>query len=375
MAYNFRHKLSSILCNFWCWRTKRRIVVFESDDWGGVRVPSAGVAALLERRGVRLSGSPFNKVDCLESRSDLDALLNLISSHNDINGRPVIFTTYNVVANPDFQRIQDTDFREYHFEKSGSTYQRYFGEDLDSVWRRAISDRLLEAQFHAREHLNTGLWLDDLRSGHRDTLKCFDFGFFGHQRSRVSPQFYMAAYWPLSTTHLSAMKTAINDGLELFQSYFGYSPTNFVACDYVLPRQIEKHISETGIKGIQTQRGFRAPSLETPRDEFVYPRTGLVNKWGGLFTVRNATFEPSLFNREDHVDRTMAEIRMAFRFNCPAVISTHRANYVSGIDARNSGSTLRLLEELLVRIKKTWPTVEFLSSSELLNLISEGLPA
>jgi hypothetical protein len=371
MASKLRSHFSSLLCNAWSWRTDRKLVVFESDDWGGIRLPPKSARESLRRNGINLTNSPYNQIDCLESRSDLEGLLNVLASNTDVNGRAPPFTTYNVMANPDFQKIRESDYREYHFEHFLCSYRRYNREDLDLTWKAAITAGLLHPQFHAREHLNTYLWLEDLRNGHNETLTCFKYDFFGNQRSSSPPRFYMAAYWPLSQLHNTHITTAFDNGLEMFRSYFGYNPSNFVACDYVLPRELEQHANYRGIKGIQTQRGYRQPSPADTRDKFVYRRTGWTNRWGTVFTIRNATFEPALAACNDHVDRTMAEIKMAFRFNCPAVISTHRANYASGVEPTNSGRTLRLLSQLLSKIKSTWPTVEFLSSSDLLELVTK----
>jgi hypothetical protein len=373
MAPSLRARLSSVLCNLKSWRTNRKLIVFESDDWGSIRSPEPVACRALEEAGINLSASAYNRVDCLESGHDLNGLLDVLASSRGSNGKPAVFTTYNVMGNPDFKKIRDCDYAEYHFETSFDSYIRYHGEDLRPVWRSAIDDRLLCPQFHAREHLNVPLWLDDLRSGHPETQLCFEHGFFGNQRSNKPPRFYMAAYWARSLEHLAQIKLGIDAGLVCFQSSFGYAPTNFVACDYVLPKPIEAYVSSKNIQGIQTQRGYRAPCPTNLQEQFVYRHTGFVNEWGSVFTVRNGSFEPGLAVHRDPVGHSMAEIQTAFRMRCPAVISTHRANYVSGIEPQNGGSSLLQLRELLQRIRKKWPTAEFLTSAELLELIRRDL--
>ena len=64
---------------------------------------------------------------------------------------------------------------------------------------------------------------------------------------------------------------------------------------------------------------------------------------------------------------------MHFFWNKPAIICTHRLNYVGYLDNGNRDNNLILLELLLSKIKKKWPNVEFMSSNELLELIMQKI--
>jgi hypothetical protein len=55
----------------------------------------------------------------------------------------------------------------------------------------------------------------------------------------------------------------------------------------------------------------------------------------------------------------------AFRWKKPANISTHRVNFVGGIDEANREKGLKELKKLLNTIVKTWPDVEFMSTRDL----------
>jgi len=50
---------------------------------------------------------------------------------------------------------------------------------------------------------------------------------------------------------------------------------------------------------------------------------------------------------KDWTDSAMARIQAAFLTNVPAVISTHRINYIGYIDPKNRAHGLRQLERLL----------------------------
>ena len=89
------------------------------------------------------------------------------------------------------------------------------------------------------------------------------------------------------------------------------------------------------------------------------------------YTVRNAFFEPSLRSKNfDNVKNCLLQIENAFFWKKPAIISSHRVNYIGRINKKNRQSNLIMLKELLSQIIRKWPEVEFLSSDELVGDIS-----
>ena len=83
------------------------------------------------------------------------------------------------------------------------------------------------------------------------------------------------------------------------------------------------------------------------------------------YTVRNCLFEPTLFGAEGSIDSCVQQISSAFRWGQPAIISSHRVNYMSRIDENNRNVNLKLLDELLSRIQQYWPDSVFLSSDQI----------
>lgn len=65
----------------------------------------------------------------------------------------------------------------------------------------------------------------------------------------------------------------------------------------------------------------------------------------------------------------MARIQVAFLYNKPAVISTHRVNYIGYIDPKNRDNSLKQMKILLDKIIKKWPDVKFISTDQLSNYI------
>lgn len=65
----------------------------------------------------------------------------------------------------------------------------------------------------------------------------------------------------------------------------------------------------------------------------------------------------------------MKEIGQAFENNHVAVISSHRINYVGGIDINNRIKNLELLDEFLSTLLMKYPDVEFMSSDQLIDIL------
>ena len=87
-----------------------------------------------------------------------------------------------------------------------------------------------------------------------------------------------------------------------------------------------------------------------------------------MYITRNCFFEPS-DKSKDWLTSCLADIDNAFKWNKPAVISSHRVNYVGSLNEKNRKIGLEQLRTLLNTVIKKWPEVEFMTSSELGDLI------
>ena len=68
----------------------------------------------------------------------------------------------------------------------------------------------------------------------------------------------------------------------------------------------------------------------------------------------------------------MSDIAIAFKWNKPAIISSHRVNYIGSLNPANRSHGLKHLEDLIQQIVRKWSNVEFMTSSELGTLISKS---
>ena len=352
------------------WQTKRKIVVFESDDWGSERFNSKESRTYFQKNGYPVEKCGFSMYDCFESEKDLQRLCEVLSGIKDKKGNSPTFSLLFNPANPDYEKIARADFSAYFYEPFTSTAKRYTGSsNILHEYKAAIDKKLLIPEFHGREHLYPLRWLRKLQEGTSVEHLAFKHRFFG-----FSPLYYPAlskSYRPAfdldKKEDLNFQEVAIREGIQLIKETLDYKPNYFVAPDGPFNNSLEKVLHEEGIKYIGTSRMQQEPrgNGKTKRK---WHYLGQSNKHGQLYITRSAYFEP--INPQRAVDHCMGQISQAFNAQLPAVISTHRANYVGGIEESNRDNGLQNLDLLLKSILKKWPEAEFMSSSELGNLIS-----
>jgi hypothetical protein len=359
--------------NFFGWSTIRKFVVFESDDWGSIRIPSIEIKNKLIKRGFPLDSNYFTRYDTLEKYSDLSALLSVLDSFQDHHGHKPIFTTLNLVANPDFEGIERSGFSEYFFHSLSDTYNEY-NEDpqkMKDIWFSGLANKLITPAFHGREHVNIKRWMRCLNNVEFENTK----EFFNYRISGIHPWMakeargeFQAAFDPDKIEDIGYINNVIIDGLSRFEQYFGYKPQYCVPPNGCLPVTSTEVLAKEGIQFLNTLKwGFQKDhNLRKIRHLRFLGNRG---KSDVLFITRNVFFEPSNPNYGDWVNKSLYEISSAFRLNKPAVICTHRVNYVSGIDPANRDRNLKLLGNLLFEIVKRWPEVEFVSTPALGRLI------
>lgn len=369
---NFLQNFKKHLANIPGWRTNRKIVVFESDDWGSIRMVNKASFDKLIQLGIRVDHSKYDSLDSLERKEDLEALFNVLQNNRDHNSQTPIFTFNTVLGNPDFEQIRQIHFAHFVHQSLFDSYQNYYGQNLKEVWTNAIQAGLMKPQFHAREHLNTGLWMRDLRANHKETRLAFDHRFYGlkTQTSSKVQKHYLMAYHPDTDEEFAAMVQIVKNGLNMFHESFGFSSDTFVACNYVWPKALENELKPLGIDFLQGQCGQLAPVPGKNKRNVLYHYTGQRNRTGQTYLVRNVIFEPYLDQSADWVGRALKEIEIAFRWRKPAIISTHRINYVGNMDEDHRDASLKKLDDLLKQIITLWPDVEFTSSDQLGKIIS-----
>jgi hypothetical protein len=357
------------------WRTNRRIIIFESDDWGSIRMPSLTVFKKLEKLGVDLrsmDAERFNLNDSLATSTDLEKLFDVLTGVKDKNGNYAVFTPVSIIANPDFNKIKLSGYSEYYYEPFTETLKKYPGcENSFNLWLEGIKNKIFIPESHGREHLNIAAWLKLLRLGDRNALLAFKEGMWGFvPDQKVYPGLdFQAAFLLFDPQEVEIHMKIIKEGMDMFEKLFGYRAVYFVPPNGHFNNILNKTLYENGIS-------FRCLGQIQPETIGFGKYRNTLN-WLGkrdknyiMYITRNCSFEPSISNR-NWIDSCLKEISTAFSWNKPAVISSHRVNYIGALNPINRDNGLRQLKELLKEIVNRWPEVEFLNTSKLCKLIQD----
>lgn len=373
----FKSALRVNVSNIPGWSTNRHIVVIESDDWGSIRMSSLENFNRMLKAGMREDRNHYNTNDALESNTDLEELYNVLLQFKDSTGRHPVMTGVNVVANPVFDKIKETGYTEYIYEPYTETCKRYNDHDrVYDLWKKGIEERLFIPIFHGREHLNVQRWLRALRDGNKSTLLAFDCGVTGIYNGINNEPIpvFQAAFDIDTIDDLFYQKEVIKTGLDMFEQLYGYRSKYFVPTNGPFNNTLEKNLFDAGIKYINTGKKQREP-LGNGQYRVNTRFIGDKNQYGQIYITRNCFFEPSSSGFEwpastNWVDNCLKEMEIAFRWRKPAVISSHRVNYIGYLHPENRERSLKQLSELLSKMLKKWPDIEFMTSSELGDLIA-----
>ncbi|WP_448664955.1 hypothetical protein ACG3SL_09855 [Sphingomonas sp. CJ20] len=341
-----------------------RVVVLESDDWGSQRVPSLSALRRLIAAEVLTGENPYDR-DTLETAADLEALLDVLDGARGSDGRRAAFNCYVNPANPDFDAIRDAEYSAYSWEPLGATLDRRGDRGaVFAAWRTGMAEGMLIPEYHGREHLNVTLWMKHLRRASPMVRAGFDHRFYSAPEPSLPPaaKGFRAAYFFSDHSEIPLLEDILHSGAVSFREQFGRSAGIFCPTNNIFHPKLYGAVRRAGCRGI----------IRHVRNVEPDGRGGVRRVWGapGLSTHalgsfgRNTIFEPALGYGVDHA---LAGIRSAFAWGTPAIVSTHRLNYVGGIDPAVRDKGLFGLRALLGAILARWPDVRFATSASLLS--------
>jgi hypothetical protein len=367
--------LKKHLVNIPGWRTGRRIVVFESDDWGSIRMPDKKTYEKSIRKGLPVKRHPYCTYDTLANAEDLHALYDVLRSVKDKNGNHPVITANTVVANPDFEKIKASQFEEYHFEPFTKTLTRYYpNSNVFDLWKQGIKENLFYPQFHGREHVNVYHWLLGLKSN-QNLQKAFDLGYWGLPKKAYSESVdinnLQATYDAKDKSELELHKKSLQEGLNLFEKLFGYPSRSFIPNNFIFDKkELAAVLKENGVLVLQGMKYHKDPCYNNDRHPMARRYPGLKNGFTEL--LRNCLFEPTQEkSKTDVVGKCLHGISTAFCWKKPVIITVHRLNLTGAIEEKNREENLFLFKELLDEILMKWPDVEFMNSVDLSSLMSQ----
>lgn len=359
------------LSNLPGWRTNRKLVIIESDDWGSLRAPLAGGLKKMQDLGLPLgskAGVVYNKYDDLADKDDLENLFEVLDSVKDSNHNSAIMTAVSLCANPDFDRIEADNFQNYYYKTLPEYLKIKNRLGVWDLWQEGQQKRLFVPEFHGREHLNIAAWMRALQNNDSLTREGFKHHFWGFRQQDNTFFRYQGAFDLMFKDDLNMQHKILEDGLKLFEELHGRKANFFVPPNGHLNNALEKTAAENGIKYISTPK-IQHEVFGDAKTKKRFRYIGKQNKYKQIYLTRNAFFEPSSPLKSDWVDACLKDIENAFKYKKPATISTHRVNYIGVYDVNNRSNSLKVLQQLLKQITKKWPEVEFMTSTELGDII------
>ena len=222
-------------------------------------------------------------------------------------------------------------------------------------------------QLHAREHINAHELIKDIASGDGFQKDALDLNIVGVKKSH---------YCGMDCLNVSKEKSVeiINEGVQEFKRIFGFASESFIAPCYVWKPEDEKVLEANGVKFLQGNLYQNIP-LKNGRYKKKIHKFGEKSKVSELrYFSRNCFFEPSkefMNNKseEDIIQDILSQIKFAFKCKKPAVVCTHRVNWVGFISKENRDNNLKVLSNVLERLKLEFPNIEFMSTPEMVKEI------
>lgn len=348
---------------------KRKVVVIESDDWGSICMPSRSVYQSLLKKGFNVDRCPYATFDAPASEEDLEILFSLLKDYHDSKGSNPVITANTVMTNPDFEKIEESEFESYAYEPFTKTLERYPDhENAFKKWEKGVDEGVFYPQFHGREHLNVAEWMGQLRfpaSSYRKVFKD-NVCWLGPDYKTGNGIDMRATYDTNDYADIEYQKVNLTEGLKLFRELFGFSCESFIAPNYIYHSDLNRTLLNEGVKIIQGMKYQKLPKLGRQNHGMVRHTQGEKNEWEQTYLVRNCSFEPSQYpTTYDNVGECLKGIENAFLWKRPAIISAHRLNFIGHIHPGNREKNLSQLRELLSQIVKRWPDVEFMNSVEM----------
>lgn len=348
---------------------KKKMVVIECDDYGGIRMPSLEALQQMKAAGVPIEESRYNLLDTLEDKEDLTALFETLQSVQGADDKPSIMSPFVNVANPDFEKIKASGYKEYFYEPFPQTLHKYGHNDgIMNLWKQGIESGIFTPEFHGREHVSVQPWFEKLQEGDPHLQFAASYGFVAVANVKGIPAYaqeFRPEFYFNKDRQKAFLHHSITEGVKLFEQLFGYTPAAFMPSNSVFHPDFEDTVLQAGIPFLVVAHKNPTPGIngELTFTNFTFRQK--IQKGKLNFYIRNCAFEPTDKSYAG-VEATLKQMAAAFRWNKPAIISTHRVNFAGGLKKENRDRGLQELKKLLQAIAKHWPDAEFKSTAAML---------
>ncbi|WP_194778187.1 hypothetical protein [Pararhodonellum marinum] len=350
-------------------------MIIAVDDYGNVRLDSKKAREKMNKAGL-LVRNRFDAYDTLETREDLEMLYETLTSVKDQHGKSAVFTPYSLSCNLDFERMRQDDYIKYSYEPLTQTFEKlsiFQGKEYEGtwqLWQEGMSKGIFQPQFHGREHLNVKVLNEKLEYKDPEVLIALKNRSYTSITSTGYPTIgYTNAFAFYNKDEIQDFPNILTSGIKCFQEVFGFKPNSFTPPAQQFPKELESSLLDLGIENLD-KPFYRSRHLGEGKFKKEFNFLG-VNKATGLTDiVRNVVFEPCENRGFDWINYTFQQIEAAFNMGKAAIISSHRVNFCGHIDPKNREKGILALKELLKKVERKWPEIEFLNMESFGNLIS-----
>jgi hypothetical protein len=341
------------------------VVVFDSDDWGCQRVRSEKQRAFLESDPNFHPRDIFENGDSLETKQDFESLSHVLKAFSDSSGRHPNFTLNYVLNNLVFSEDQNASetFDSFRFESVEQTYLRC---GVPLLWKKDDGekwDSVFSFSLHAFAHLNQTRFREDVIQKKNGAELFYRNGIVASE----DPHNIFCYMDELGGGEegLSNEKSSLEKSAQQFKELFGFSSICYAPSCGVISPSLLSAFAPLGFRFLKISDSFYRSFDGHKFHKHSFHIGETIGKSSCRFLIRNCNFEP-IFSKKEAVAMCLRDIEFAFRANKPAVISTHRMNYVEGFTPRNAQEHLKMLSELLAAILKRYPDVKFMSTDEMI---------
>ena len=264
----------------------------------------------------------------------------------------------------------ESGFKQYYSKFFMKGLEDWYGTEIADKWNLAIQSKLFSPEYHGREHIHIDSWMRGITDDSSETRQAFSDGIYTLLDQRfLTNRKFAAAYSPKNSSEIESLNQNLKKGIQAFESAFNVIPTLFTPPAGGYTHEYDNMLRLHGIKAVTLSRWATITSKSGKNRKAFYYFGKKLKK--GIFAVpRNCLFEPHQ-KREKSVEHCISNVSEAFRYHQPAIISSHRINFVNQHLAFNSNG-LGHLENLLSKIVAKWPDVEFMSSKELYGSLHES---
>lgn len=348
------------------WR-RLRAVCLASDDWGlpGF-VPDSLAIAHLDRRALAPGGvMEVYWHSTLEDSAMVADLGAVLARHRDRDGLPAVLQPNYILASlaydPDAGPGEPA-WRELELPQAPPGYER------PGMWR-AVLDLQRAGLWHPELH---GRWHYDPELRKRRTAA--SPAVQAAAARQILPFPGAESAWELgSWRDPDLVARELDRNLVRFRELFGYPPRSVIAPDYHWLDRHEDLWCARGLRVIQGQRQQRQPGWQGRSGRLRKLAHRIGTRWSRpdrVYLDRNCLFEPVQGRSgEASQQASFQEVTRAWARGSPAIVQTHRINFVH-LDAALRRRGLAALDDLLRRIAGRDPA--FLVDAEVADLRRRG---